>query len=433
MEKKNFKQQWVMWTILVTSLFSIATPGIAIIPFGLSIYALVKLVLIKKETEIDVIDYQLLKSRNEELSKLYTELNRNINEATEQLEYLTNQINENITNYDITLTYPFEMVDVDSSEINTYIKKLEMKEKDMLKIEDVSIFVPNSNKRHHNSQVKQIIRLFNAETSLLINKVTSKNIISLQNKIFKSYEGINKIFETDNVFIPEQLLDIKLEMLELVHRYQVKLEDEKIVRREERARMKEIENAEKEMAKSLKDIDKDITHHRNEINKLTKYLNNTDLPAEKELYIEKIKELDASLIKLNEEKEVVKDRKENAQSGYVYIISNIGSFGEDVYKIGVTRRLEPMDRINELSSASVPFEFDVHALIFSERAFDLEKALHQHFSDKKINKVNNRKEFFKLDLNELKNKVLQEHNNTVQFIDEPKATQYKESLRLNFE
>ena len=92
-----------------------------------------------------------------------------------------------------------------------------------------------------------------------------------------------------------------------------------------------------------------------------------------------------------------------------------------------------MDRINELSSASVPFEFDVHALIFSERAFDLEKALHQHFSDKKINKVNNRKEFFKLDLNELKNKVLQEHNNTVQFIDEPKATQYKESLRLNFE
>ena len=388
MEKKNFKQQWVMWTILVTSLFSIATPGIAIIPFGLSIYALVKLMLIKKETEIDVIDYQLLKSRNEELSKLYTELNRNINEATEQLEYLTNQINENITNYDITLTYPFEMVDVDSSEINTYIKKLEMKEKDMLNIEDVSIFVPNSNKRHHNSQVKQIIRLFNAETSLLINKVTSKNINSLQNKIFKSYEGINKIFETDNVRIPEDLLDIKLEMLDLKHKYSIKQEDEKIVRREERARMKEIQQAEKEMEKKLKDLDKDIKHHNNEIKKLTKYLSNTNLQVEKELYIEKIKELDESLKNLNSERENIEDRKENAQSGFVYIISNIGSFGENIYKIGVTRRLEPMDRINELSSASVPFEFDVHALIFSENAFELEKKLHDHFKKYKVNKVN---------------------------------------------
>lgn len=430
MEKKNFKQQWVMWTILVTSLFSIATPGIAIIPFGLSIYALVKLMLIKKETEIDVIDYQLLKSRNEELSKLYTELNRNINEATEQLEYLTNQINENITNYDITLTYPFEMVDVDSSEINTYIKKLEMKEKDMLNIEDVSIFVPNSNKRHHNSQVKQIIRLFNAETSLLINKVTSKNINSLQNKIFKSYEGINKIFETDNVRIPEDLLDIKLEMLDLKHKYSIKQEDEKIIRREERARMKEIQQAEKEMEKKLKDLDKDIKHHNNEIKKLTKYLSNTNLQVEKELYIEKIKELDESLKNLNSERENIEDRKENAQSGFVYIISNIGSFGENIYKIGVTRRLEPMDRINELSSASVPFEFDVHALIFSENAFELEKKLHDHFKKYKVNKVNGRKEFFKVNIDEIKDKILSEHNNTVQFTDEPKAIQYRETLRL---
>ncbi len=109
------------------------------------------------------------------------------------------------------------------------------------------------------------------------------------------------------------------------------------------------------------------------------YLNNTDLQVEKELYIEKIRELDQSLKDLNSERENVEDRKDNAQSGFVYIISNIGSFGENVYKIGVTRRLEPMDRINELSSASVPFEFDVHALIFSENAFELESKLHEYF------------------------------------------------------
>ncbi|MGF2021806.1 DUF4041 domain-containing protein, partial [Staphylococcus aureus] len=89
-----------------------------------------------------------------------------------------------------------------------------------------------------------------------------------------------------------------------------------------------------------------IRHHNNEIKKLTMYLNNTDLQVEKELYIEKIRELDQSLKNLNSERENVEDRKDNAQSGFVYIISNIGSFGENVYKIGVTRRLEPMDRIN---------------------------------------------------------------------------------------
>ncbi|HHQ9182412.1 TPA: DUF4041 domain-containing protein, partial [Staphylococcus aureus] len=239
-----------------------------------------------------------------------------------------------------------------------------------------------------NAQAKQIIRLFNAETSQLINKVNSKNIESMQNKIFKSYEGINKIFETDNVRIPETLLDIKLEMLDLMHKYQVKIEDEKIIRREERARLKEIEQAEKEMEKKLKELDKDIRHHNNEIKKLTMYLNNTDLQVEKELYIEKIRELDQSLKDLNSERENVEDRKDNAQSGFVYIISNIGSFGENVYKIGVTRRLEPMDRINELSSASVPFEFDVHALIFSENAFELESKLHEYFKKYKVNKVN---------------------------------------------
>ncbi|HCX9110199.1 TPA: DUF4041 domain-containing protein, partial [Staphylococcus aureus] len=325
----------------------------------------------------------------------------------------------------------FDLVEVDSSQINTYIKKLQMKEKELLNLEEVKIFnVSTENKRHQNAQTKQIIRLFNAETSQLINKVNSKNIESMQNKIFKSYEGINKIFETDNVRIPETLLDIKLEMLDLMHKYQVKIEDEKIIRREERARLKEIEQAEKEMEKKLKELDKDIRHHNNEIKKLTMYLNNTDLQVEKELYIEKIRELDQSLKNLNSERENVEDRKDNAQSGFVYIISNIGSFGENVYKIGVTRRLEPMDRINELSSASVPFEFDVHALIFSENAFELKNKLHEYFKKYKVNKVNGRKEFFKVNINEIKDKVLSEHNSTVQFIDEPKAIQYRETLRL---
>lgn len=377
------------------------------------------------------IENQKIKREIQELKNLKKDLISSIEEGTKELEHVTSYLNDELFKYDIELIYPFDLVEVDSSQINTYIKKLQMKEKELLNLEEVKIFnVSTENKRHQNAQAKQIIRLFNAETSQLINKVNSKNIESMQNKIFKSYEGINKIFETDNVHIPETLLDIKLEMLDLMHKYQIKIEDEKIIRREERARLKEIELAEKEMEKKLKELDKDIRHHNNEIKKLTMYLNNTDLQVEKELYIEKIRELDQSLKDLNSERENVEDRKDNAQSGFVYIISNIGSFGENVYKIGVTRRLEPMDRINELSSASVPFEFDVHALIFSENAFELENKLHEYFKKYKVNKVNGRKEFFKVNINEIKDKVLSEHNSTVQFIDEPKALQYRETLRL---
>lgn len=445
MKKEILKKQWVLWTILVTSFFSIGTPGIAIIPFSLSIYALSKLILVNKFVEPDLVTLQNLKEKNksinienqkikreiQELKNLKKDLISSIEEGTKELEHITSYLNDELFKYDIELTYPFDLVEVDPSQINTYIKKLQMKEKELLNLEEVKIFnVSTENKRHQNAQAKQIIRLFNAETSQLINKVNSKNIESMQNKIFKSYEGINKIFETDNVRIPETLLDIKLEMLDLMHKYQVKIEDEKIIRREERARLKEIEQAEKEMEKKLKELDKDIRHHNNEIKKLTMYLNNTDLQVEKELYIEKIRELDQSLKNLNSERENVEDRKDNAQSGFVYIISNIGSFGENVYKIGVTRRLEPMDRINELSSASVPFEFDVHALIFSENAFELKNKLHEYFKKYKVNKVNGRKEFFKVNINEIKDKVLSEHNSTVQFIDEPKAIQYRETLRL---
>ncbi|HGZ9199727.1 TPA: DUF4041 domain-containing protein, partial [Staphylococcus aureus] len=423
MKKEILKKQWVIWTILVTSFFSIGTPGIAIIPFSLSIYALSKLILVNKFVEPDLVTLQNLKEKNksinienqkikreiQELKNLKNDLISSIEEGTKELEHITSYLNDELFKYDIELTYPFDLVEVDSSQINTYIKKLQMKEKELLNLEEVKIFnVSTENKRHQNAQAKQIIRLFNAETSQLINKVNSKNIESMQNKIFKSYEGINKIFETDNVRIPETLLDIKLEMLDLMHKYQVKIEDEKIIRREERARLKEIEQAEKEMEKKLKELDKDIRHHNNEIKKLTMYLNNTDLQVEKELYIEKIRELDQSLKDLNSERENVEDRKDNAQSGFVYIISNIGSFGENVYKIGVTRRLEPMDRINELSSASVPFEFDVHALIFSENAFELESKLHEYFKKYKVNKVNGRKEFFKVNINEIKDKVLSE-------------------------
>jgi hypothetical protein len=117
-------------------------------------------------------------------------------------------------------------------------------------------------------------------------------------------------------------------------------------------------------------------------------------------------------------------------AGYVYIISNIGAFGEGVVKIGVTRRLEPLERIKELGDASVPFRFDIHALLFSDSAFQLEAALHKRFAERRLNKINQRKEFFNIPVEDLKFAVEEESRGLVDFEVVPEAREYRESLML---
>lgn len=133
---------------------------------------------------------------------------------------------------------------------------------------------------------------------------------------------------------------------------------------------------------------------------------------------------------LEKEKETVMEREANARAGFVYVISNIGSFGENIYKIGMTRRLEPMDRVKELSSASVPFEFDVHAMIFSENAPELESTLHKHFEKQSVNRVNLKKEFFHVSLDEIEKVVLENYNNTVEFTRIPVANEYRQTQAI---
>ena len=143
---------------------------------------------------------------------------------------------------------------------------------------------------------------------------------------------------------------------------------------------------------------------------------------------DKYAELQGKLAELDGEEQLVDYREKNAKAGYVYIISNIGSFGENVYKIGMTRRLEPMDRIDELGDASVPFVFDVHALIFSDNAPELEAKLHEHFYESRINKLNDRKEFFHADINEIEKVVKENYDKAIEILKEAPAEQYRESL-----
>ena len=150
-------------------------------------------------------------------------------------------------------------------------------------------------------------------------------------------------------------------------------------------------------------------------------------PNNPDLIVKKA-ELEANISDADKAIADVDYRQANRRAGYVYVISNIGAFGEDVYKIGMTRRLDPMDRVNELGDASVPFGFDVHALIFTEDAPGLEAALHTAFDSRKVNKVNPRREFFHVTLNEIKQVVRSNFDKTVDWIDTPEANQYRQSI-----
>lgn len=300
-------------------------------------------------------------------------------------------------------------------------------------IKDSSAIIVSStskSKKEKTDNVKQLLRCFNAECDNCFLSLSVKTIDSVRGKITKSFETLNKIFAVDGVALSKQLLEMKLEELNLVYTYELKKEQEREQQKAIKEQMIEEEKVRKEIERQKAKLEKDQMQCTNEINKLMAYMQKTDSEVEKQLYFEKIRELEETLKQLEAEKETVLEREANARAGYVYIISNIGSFGEDVYKIGMTRRLEPMDRVKELSSASVPFEFDVHAMIFSEDAPELETALHQKFERQSVNRINLRKEFFHVTLDEIETVVKEKYNNTVAFTRVPVAKEYHETLEI---
>ncbi|HFO2233128.1 TPA: DUF4041 domain-containing protein [Staphylococcus aureus] len=321
---------------------------------------------------------------------------------------------------------------ITSKEFNDQLSMLSLDEKGMVNNDEAVYYYGYSEKKSHiNSQIKQILRSFNTECDYLFSSLTSRNYDNYHKKIVRSYEALNKIYKVDNVEITRQYLQIKLEKLNLINERAIKIEQEKALQREIKEQMKEEEKVRRELEQQEKKIAKEETQFSNEIKNLFKRLEKSQNDIEKELYADKIKELEEKVKQLEADKKDVENRKLNTRAGYVYVISNIGSFGEGIYKIGLTRRLEPYDRVKELGDASVPFEFDVHAMIFSDDAPTLESTLHRHFRDRELNKVNHRKEFFKVDIDEIEEVVKNNHNNTVEFTKIPVAEQYWESQNIS--
>ncbi|GMM19775.1 DUF4041 domain-containing protein [Lactobacillus amylovorus subsp. amylovorus] len=278
--------------------------------------------------------------------------------------------------------------------------------------------------------IKQLVRSFNGECEAAINKVTKSNIEMIEKRITRSFEQLNKLNEPNGVRLTANYLDSKLDEAHIALEYALKKEQEKELLKEQRQREKEERQAQKEYAQERAKYEKDETHFQQAKDLLQDKINNSKSEVEIESLKRKLADLQDKLSDIQTKKAKLSDRAENPTAGYVYIISNIGSFGQNVYKIGVTRRLDPMDRINELSSASVPFKFDVHALIFTDDAYKLETELHEYFDKRRVNKVNKRKEFFRLNIDEIK-EVLSKHKElTFDFHEIPDAPEYRDTLLI---
>lgn len=279
---------------------------------------------------------------------------------------------------------------------------------------------------------KLLIRAFNTECDDIIDHVKFNNIEAAEKRIQTAFSTISKLGAMCGVAIAGSYRNLKVKELYLAHEYQIEKQKEKERLKELRAEERERAKLEKEIEAERKKLEKEKKHYTNALQQIMQQIASAD-PADLPALEEKKAELEAKAADVNAAMVQVDYRAANQKAGYVYIISNLGAFGEGVYKIGMTRRLEPMDRIDELGDASVPFDFDVHALIFSEDAPALEAALHRAFEDRKLNMINTRREFFRVSLDEIKEVVTRNFDKTVEFIDVPMAEQYRQSelLRQN--
>ncbi|WP_110516503.1 DUF4041 domain-containing protein [Herpetosiphon llansteffanensis] len=277
---------------------------------------------------------------------------------------------------------------------------------------------------------KLIIRSFNNECDSTIINVKFNNIDSLEKKIRKAFETLNKLAVTMNILLTNEYLNSKLEELYLCYEYQLKKQREKEEQRALREQLREEAKLLREMEEIKIKLAKEERHFIKALESIESQLLKVNNEAEKNLLEQEKIAISQQLVKLEHEKQDVINREHNTRAGYVYIISNIGAFGENIYKIGVTRRLDPQDRIDELGDASVPFEFDVHALIFSDDAPALENALHRAFEARRLNMINRRREFFHVTLKEIEHVVKNHFSKPVEFAELADAAEYRQSLIL---
>ncbi|MGI0154420.1 MULTISPECIES: DUF4041 domain-containing protein [Idiomarina] len=278
-------------------------------------------------------------------------------------------------------------------------------------------------------QIKLLLKAFNTECDMLIGKVSPATFERTLSQIEKLANDLEKSVASKRCGFNNDYVELKFQECRIQYEYSLKKKDELEEQRLIREQMREEAKAEREYREALAAAEREEKLYRELLEKARQEL--TGLSQEERALAEaKIAALEQQLAEAEAKEQRVKSLAEQTRRGHVYVISNVGSFGENVYKIGMTRRLDPMDRVRELGDASVPFSFDVHAIIFADDAPALETALHREFSQHRVNAVNLRKEFFNVELARIRHAVHQIGGVDVDFRTTIAAEEYFESKRL---
>lgn len=283
-------------------------------------------------------------------------------------------------------------------------------------------------RKQTNQTLKLMLRAFNGESDAAVAKVRYNNVHVMEARIKKAFEVINGLAEVQQCSIVDLYLELKLQELYLSHEYESKLEAEREEQRRIREQMRDEEIAQRELERAQAEAEREEARYEQALAKAREEVESA-VGAKQERLQQRIDELQQRLAEAHVNKERAISRAQMTRSGHVYVISNLGSFGEHVYKIGMTRRLEPLDRIRELGDASVPFQFDVHAIIYSDDAPALECELHKAFDEHRVNRVNERKEFFRVPIEQIARAVREQYGD-IEITLTAEAAEYRKTQAL---
>jgi hypothetical protein len=279
--------------------------------------------------------------------------------------------------------------------------------------------------------LKLMLRAFNGESDALIAKVRYDNAKAYEQRLRKSWESINKLGLGFSCAISSQFLALKVHELHVTHEYQEKLQAEREEQRALREQMRDEERAQRELERVQRDAEQEEARYAKALERAREDAQRA-AGAQQLKLLEQIGELEQKVREAEEKRQRAISQAQLTKAGYVYILSNIGSFGEQMFKIGMTRRLDPQDRVDELGDASVPFPFDVHALIRADDAPALERALHGLFEEARVNRINRRKEFFRVTLEQIET-VVRQHCGEFKLTQYAEALEYRKSLAMALE
>jgi len=267
-----------------------------------------------------------------------------------------------------------------------------------------------------NDLAKLMLRAYNAEAENVVRSLRAGNTETAIKRLDAARTAIAKLGKMMEMRIGDEFHALRIQEIELTADYLMKKEDEREAARAERERLREDRKVELELAAARERLEKERSHILTVIERVR-----TDGSSDPELE-RKLADIDSAIAQNDY-------RAANIRAGYVYVISNRGAFGDHVVKIGLTRRLEPLERIYELGDASVPFRFDVHAIFFSEDAVSLENELHEHFSARRVNWANDRKEFFFVSPADVRAVLSEKLGNLLEFAEHAESTEYLQSVR----